>query len=160
MQELFDIYIAREDYRNATAFLSQAALLRDELKVENEKRLQLILNLITAYLELKEHISCEPLLLKAHELAAKIKSQDLLIQYNYCCAQYYNLTRKFQLSAMRYYAACNIESASIPAEQVAEMLSRAIDATILSPVGSKKAFLVANLMKDDRSKSFKNHAML
>ena len=160
LKEIFNIYIARQDYMNATNFLSKAPLLKEEFGIPKEERFQMILNLITAYLENKQSISCEALLMEAHKLATKIKNNDLLIQYNYCCGQYYNLTRKFLLSGMRYYAACNIESANMTPDSISDMLSKVIDATILAPTGSKKSFLVANLIKDERAKTFKNFQLL
>ena len=160
VKELFNIYIARNDYSNASIFLSKAPLLRDDFKLDANERFQMILNLITAYLEIKQSISCEPILMKAHGIAPKISDKDLLIQYNYCCGQFYNFNRKFLLSGMRYYAACNIESASMSPESTAEMLSQAIDVTLLAPTGNKKSFFVANLIKDERAKTFKNYSIL
>lgn len=159
-KEVFNIYVERKDYKSATAFLSKAPLLKDDFRVDQAERFQTILNLITAYLEIKQSISCEPLLMKAHELASKVKDKDLLIQYNYCCGQYYNFNRKFLLSGLRYYAACNIDSTTMKPDWIADMLSKVIDVTILAPTGSKKSFLVANLIKDDRAKSFKNYQLL
>jgi hypothetical protein len=160
IKELFNLYIARNDFTNASIFLSKAPLLKDDFKLPEEERFQLILNLITAYLEIKQSISCEVILMKAHSLAKKIQNKDLLIQYHYCCGQFYNFNRKFLLSGMRYYAACNIDSASISPEVIAEMLLQAIDVTILAPTGSQKSFLVANLIKDERAKAFKNYLLL
>ena len=64
------------------------------------------------------------------------------------------------MSAMRYYAACNMESAKLDSEAVANMLAKTIDTAILAPTGSKKRFLVANLIKDERAKGFKNYQLL
>ena len=162
-KELFDIYVARSDYKNATAFLGRASLVKEDPNISIEDRFQSILNLITAYLELKQSISCEPLLAVAHQLASKTKkNKELQIQYNYCCGQYFNFNRQFLHSAMRYYAASSIEpdSSQQSSEMVADILSKTIDATILAPTGSKKAFLVANLTKDERAKSFPNYKLL
>lgn len=163
-KELFDIYVARGDYKNATAFLGKASLLKEDPSIKIEDRFQSILNLITAYLELKQSISCEPLLAVAHQLASKTsKNKALQIQYNYCCGQYFNFNRQFLHSAMRYFAASSIDPESSEPqsqEMVADILSKTIDATILAPTGSKKSFLVANLSKDERAKSFKNYKLL
>lgn len=159
-RELFDVYVARGDYQTAVNYLSKAPLLKDDFKIDMSDRFQAILNLVTANLEIKQSIACEPVLMKAHELAPKIKERDLLIQYNYCCGEYYNFSRRYLTAAMRYYSACNIESSSLDSDAVSNMLGKAIDTAILAPTGSKKRFLVANLMKDERSRSFKNYQLL
>lgn len=159
-KELFDIYVARGDFQTAVNFLSKAPLLKDEFKVDQHERFQGILNLVTANLEIKQSLACEPVLMKAHEMASKIKDKDLLIQYNYCCGEYYNFSRKYLTAAMRYYSACNIESITLDGDAISNMLSKAIDTAILAPTGPKKRFLVANLMKDERAKAFKNYQLL
>ena len=160
-KEVFEIYVARGDYRSAANSLSKVGLQKDDCPVPLESRFKYLLNLITAFLELKESISCEPLLRKTHEIASQVKDIDLQIQYNYCCGQYFDFGRKFLQSAYRYYEACNKHSeGSTSQEALVEILSKAIDATILSPTGSKKAFLIANLIKDERAKQFKNYQLL
>jgi hypothetical protein len=53
--------------------------------------------------ELKEFISAEQMLRKCHEKRRKIKTPLLLVQYNYCCGQFFDFNRKFTMAAYRYY---------------------------------------------------------
>lgn len=68
-----------------------------------EKVFQGLLNTITCMFELKELIAAEQMLRKCHEKRRKIKTPLLLVQYNYCCGQFFDFSRKFLMAAYRYY---------------------------------------------------------
>lgn len=110
--------------------------------------------------ELKEFISAEKMLRKCHEKRRKIKTPLLLVQYNYCCGQFFDFNRKFLMAAYRYYQACNVTDSPLKAQNIQEMLSKAVDTTILSEAGAKKDFLCSQLVKDERAKDIKNYDIL
>jgi hypothetical protein len=118
------------------------------------------LNTITCMFELKEFIAAEKMLRKCHEKRRLIKTPLLLVQYNYCCGQFFDFNRKFLLAAYRYYQACNITDSPLKAENIVQMLSKAVDTCILSEAGNKKDFLCSQLVKDERSKDLENFAIL
>lgn len=64
--------------------------------------------MITAQFELGEFIAAEQVLRKCHERRRRIKDPSLLVQYNYCCGQFFDFNRKFLMAGYRYYQACNI----------------------------------------------------
>ena len=63
--------------------------------------------------ELKQFMSAEGVLRKCHERRRRIKDPKLLVQYNYCCGQYFDFNRKFLEAGYRYYQACNILDSSM-----------------------------------------------
>jgi hypothetical protein len=110
--------------------------------------------------ELKEFISAEKMLRKCHEKRRKIKTPKLLVQYNYCCGQFFDFNRKFLAAAYRYYQACNVADSPLKASNIQEILSKAVDTFILSEAGSKKDFLCSQLVKDERAKDIANYSLL
>lgn len=91
--------------------------------------------------ELKEFIAAEQMLRKCHEKRRKVKTPLLLVQYNYCCGQFFDFNRKFLMAAYRYYQACNVTDSPLKQENITQMLIKAVDTCILSEAGSKKDFL-------------------
>lgn len=163
---LFNIYVSWGQCASAAQVLSAVNLSSTSRPFADPEKVDIYIKCAEAFLEEEAAVDAESLLNKASPFINNISDWTLLLRYRVTYARVLDANRKFIEAALRYYELSSTDNTKIVAEELLELLGKAVTCAILGKSGPQRARILALLSNDSRLNSldhidgYSNHATL
>lgn len=158
-QKIFDYKVNSEgDYSGAARILSTMRIEDNEESLyylDPASKTDIYVKIAECFLAEDEIAEADSAVNKAGQAIMGISNQDnkhtaLILRYKSTNARVLDLNRKFLQAASRYHEISESETDLIDAEELLQMLGRAVACAILAPSGPQRARTLGKIFRDER----------
>jgi COP9 signalosome complex subunit 4 len=135
---IFHVYIKWGQFVNGAQVLGSANLASSSRPFSETEKVDIYIKCAEAFLEEEAAVDAEVFVNKASPFINSINDWALLLRYRVTYARVLDANRKFIEAALRYYELSTTDNAKIVAEELLELLAKAVTCTILGKSGPQR----------------------
>jgi COP9 signalosome complex subunit 4 len=135
---IFHVYVGWGQYANAAQVLSGTNMASNSRPFTDLEKVDIYIKCAEAFLEEEAAVDAEVFANKASPFINNINDWTLLLRYRVTMARVLDANRKFIEAALRYYELSATDNHKIVAEELLELLGKAVTCTILGKSGQQR----------------------
>jgi len=152
-EALFQWMCECERFHEAATVLSQVNVGSQTRVFSSEEKADIYIKCAEACLEDDQSVDAEVMSNKASGLMNAIDDPALMLRYKVTHARVLDSNRKFLDAAMKYHDVSKVSNMDVDANDLIELLGKAVTCTLLAKAGPQRSRFMGLLYKDERIQS-------
>lgn len=147
------IYKENEQYIEAARVLSAINLESANSTYSDPEKAEKYVHIAELFLQEDDTVNAENVINRASGFVHSVTDWALTLRYKVSYARILDAKRKFLEASLRYYELSQSDPQQVDADDLAELLGKAITCALLASAGPQRSRILGTLYKDERVKS-------